>query len=228
MTSCEAGSHCKVKNILRAMKLTGIFLLGFALTVSAHTVSQTVSFTGKNVPLEKVLESVKKQTGFTIVSNLEQIRQTKPLNVKLKNLEIDDFFSAVFKDLPFEFVIKQQTVFIKKKNEEKAPELILENGHAFVPAPPLKGRVVADDGTPLSGATVTVKGKKISTSSDANGFFEINAGDGEILIISHVGFSDKQLKAGSISGTITLEKFQSKLDEVQVVAYGTNTQRLNT
>lgn len=212
---------------LRIMKLTGILLLGFAMTVTAHSVSQTVSFTGKNVPLEEVLESVKKQTGFTIISNLEQIRQAKPLNLRLKDLAIQDFLSEVFKDLPFEFVIKQQTVFIKQKEEIKPIHPIFNNPLLYVSMPPIKGRVLAEDGTPLSGASIIVRGKKISTSTDADGFFSINAEEGETLIVSFVGFSNRLLKATSSIGSVTLEKSQSKLDEVQIIGYGTTTQRFN-
>jgi TonB family protein len=59
----------------------------------------------------------------------------------------------------------------------------------------VRGKVVQNDGTPLPGATIIVKGTTTGTSADATGSFKIdNVPDNGLLVISFVGFKPKVLK----------------------------------
>jgi len=59
----------------------------------------------------------------------------------------------------------------------------------------VRGKVVQNDGTPLPGATIILKGTTMGTSADANGSFKIdNVPDDGLLIVSFVGFKSKVLK----------------------------------
>src|SRR5688572_27390090 len=51
------------KKLLLAMKLTAFFLVLSLLKVSAEGLSQSVSFSGRNVTLKEAFKSVEKQTG---------------------------------------------------------------------------------------------------------------------------------------------------------------------
>lgn len=207
---------------LRVMKLTAIILLGFCLHLSAKTSSQTITYSGKDAELETVLVSVEKQTGFIALFEATTISSAKRVTISANNLPLDEFLNQLFADQPLTYSIKNNSIIVTRKKDNKSivDELSDVNNN-----PPIKGRVLAEDGTPLSGASIVVKGKKVSTSTDADGFFSINADEGETLIISYIGFSNRLLKATSSIGSVTLEKSQSKLDEVQIVGYGTNTQR---
>jgi TonB-linked SusC/RagA family outer membrane protein len=91
------------------------------------------------------------------------------------------------------------------------------------------GRVVDPEGKPLLGATVKVKGTGKSVSTNAKGEFYLEKLDeGEILVVSFVGYLSKEVIASKELENITLELNDSKLDEVQVIAYGTTTRRLST
>ena len=59
----------------------------------------------------------------------------------------------------------------------------------------VRGKVVQNDGTPLPGATIIIKGTTVGTSADANGRFKIdNVPDDGLIIVSFVGFKPKVLK----------------------------------
>ncbi len=59
----------------------------------------------------------------------------------------------------------------------------------------VRGKVTQNDGTPLPGATISVKGTTAGTSADANGSFKIgNVPDDGLLVVSFVGFKPKVLK----------------------------------
>lgn len=90
----------------------------------------------------------------------------------------------------------------------------------------ITGRVTNEkDGSPVAGATVTVKGTKNSTQTDANGIFKINAASNAVLVISHIGFGDREVSASSGNVNVAMSVGNSSLTEVIVVGYGTKLKR---
>ena len=76
--------------------------------------------------------------------------------------------------------------------------------------------------SPLEGATVSVKDKKSSTMTGADGRFNITVPDGKVsLIVSFVGYETKEVSInGQTNLTITLQTSTTGLNEVVVVGYG--------
>ena len=68
---------------MRVMRLTSLFLLVTCLQVSARTLSQTVTFSGERVPLVKVFNEVKKQTGYLVAYNDQVLRSAKPVSISV-------------------------------------------------------------------------------------------------------------------------------------------------
>lgn len=93
-------------------------------------------------------------------------------------------------------------------------------GDRVVSAGPIKGLVTAADGKPLQGVTVTIKGSRKATSTDAAGFFTIDATPGDILVFSSVGYNSQQIKAGTGSMSIALVASDTQLSTVVVTALG--------
>ncbi|MCO5291725.1 MAG: SusC/RagA family TonB-linked outer membrane protein [Chitinophagaceae bacterium] len=88
----------------------------------------------------------------------------------------------------------------------------------------ITGTVLSDDGTPLSGVTIAVKGKPQATTTNNNGVFTIIVSIGESLEVSYVGYQPQTFIINNFNSLqITLSKSaeKSQLDEVVVVGYGT-------
>ncbi|WP_325641765.1 TonB-dependent receptor [Parapedobacter sp.] len=80
----------------------------------------------------------------------------------------------------------------------------------------------AGDGTPLAGVSLTVQGKAIATQTDANGEFSLEAAVGDTLVFSFVGKLPAHEAVGDRNVLeIMLYDDESQLDEVTVVAFGT-------
>lgn len=81
---------------------------------------------------------------------------------------------------------------------------------------------VSDAQGPIIGATVRVKGTQTATVTDIDGNYSIDAPAGSTILISYVGYVDKEFKVGSQAKyDVTLEEDNNNLDEVVVVGYGT-------
>lgn len=76
-------------------------------------------------------------------------------------------------------------------------------------------------GDALVGATVSIEKTTKSTLSDASGNFSITVQQGNVLVISYVGYiTEKRKVTKGENLTILLEENPNKLDEVVVIGYG--------
>ena len=87
----------------------------------------------------------------------------------------------------------------------------------------VKGQVVDQDGEPLIGATVRVKGASSGSVTDIDGNFQIDAASNATLIISYVGYKDREVavRDRAVIDAIQMESDSQMLDQVVVVGYGT-------
>ncbi|MEJ7739826.1 MAG: TonB-dependent receptor [Chitinophagaceae bacterium] len=102
--------------------------------------------------------------------------------------------------------------------------------NAFTQTSPITGTIKNPAGEPLSGATINVKGKKITTTSDASGSFSINVpADGKTLVVSFIGMETKEIiLAGEATIDISLTTLSSDLADVVVIGYGSQLKRAVT
>jgi hypothetical protein len=84
----------------------------------------------------------------------------------------------------------------------------------------VSGTVVsADDGQPVIGATVLVKGTSIGTITDTNGQFSITVpGGGKALVVSYVGMTTVEVEAKN-GHKIALQADAKQMQEVVVTAW---------
>jgi TonB-linked SusC/RagA family outer membrane protein len=83
------------------------------------------------------------------------------------------------------------------------------------------GTITDNNGNPMAGVSVVVKGTKRGVTTDAAGRFSIEASKGEVLIISIIGFQTREVKLGAeASISLSLAPFSAQMTEVVVTALG--------
>ena len=87
----------------------------------------------------------------------------------------------------------------------------------------VQGQVVDQDGQPLIGATVRLKGAQAGTVTDFDGKFTLDVPQNATLLVSYIGFKDREfaVRGRANLGEIQLESDDNVLDQVVVVGYGT-------
>lgn len=201
------GTGVRVKSLL-------FFLVLFLLQVNAAAFTQRISIKVQNAPLEKVLKEVHKQSGFLFLYSAELIRRAKPVTLTVTQASLEDVLDKCFDGQPFTYELADKTILVKYQTSSLQA----------TPPDPLKisGKVTDENGTPLSGVSVTVKGTSVNTITSASGVYTITIATGAgILQFAHIGFStrEREVKAGSGNIDITLQAQANELDEV-VIAYG--------
>ena len=86
----------------------------------------------------------------------------------------------------------------------------------------VSGTVSDEDGNPLPGVTILVKGTTTGFITDANGKFTVQVDPNGTLIFSFIGYRTQEIEVGSQTNiNLTMEIDVLGLDEVVVVGYGT-------
>lgn len=103
------------------------------------------------------------------------------------------------------------------------PALLLTTFTAVAQTRELKGKVVDEHQSPLTGATIKVKGSTTATTTDAEGAFSLNIpNDAKSLEVSYIGYTLKEVPIAGNDMTIALEPSSDQgLEEVVVIGYGT-------
>ncbi len=89
----------------------------------------------------------------------------------------------------------------------------------------VKGSVVDENGEPIIGASVIVKGTSQGTVTDFDGNFSLNCKPSDVLVISYVGFLTQEVKASGNLRRIVIKEDAAQLEEVIVIGYGTTTRK---
>ncbi|NLR78412.1 TonB-dependent receptor [Chitinophaga eiseniae] len=215
------------RQALRVMKLTTILMLTTLLLAAATGRSQVVSLSVKNLPFEKALAEIQKQTGYEFIYSSQLMKTARPLDMNVKNAGIDEVLRLCFRNQPFQYSIIGKTIIIKPNTNQPGEK---PGGNNMLneppPAPPITvtGKVLDEDGNPLVGASVALKGQTQGTVTDQLGNFSINipANSAGILVISFVGYEPQEYRTTkSETISVTLVKKIENGKEVVVVGYGT-------
>ena len=85
----------------------------------------------------------------------------------------------------------------------------------------ISGTILNDEAKPLSGVSVTIKGKKTGAQTNAKGVYTIEAAEGNTLVFSMLGFASREILVGSSAIVdLTLSTVVSELEDVVVTGYG--------
>ena len=88
-------------------------------------------------------------------------------------------------------------------------------------AGPVSGTVKDETGAPVPGVSVSIKGTNTGTQTDVNGHFKINAGPGDVLVFTYVGYNSKEVTVGpGAIYDVSLTPNGKNLNEVVVTALG--------
>lgn len=86
----------------------------------------------------------------------------------------------------------------------------------------VRGSVVDEQGEPIIGATVRVKGATVGAQTDIAGSFQLRVSPSAILIVSYMGYATQEIPAtfGEPMRVVLLEASQ-ELEDVVITAFGT-------
>ncbi|MBZ4192150.1 SusC/RagA family TonB-linked outer membrane protein [Niabella beijingensis] len=194
------------------MKLSVIFLLATAIHASAAVSGQNVTLSKKKGGLTAIFGEIKRQTGYNFLYKDALLRNSRPVSISVKNMPLRKALDLLLTDQLLTYSIVEKTIIIREGGARtiKADQLTVT------------GTVTDTEGKPLSGASITVKGQSTGVMTNEAGKYSIQVDEDAVLEVSSVGYLTQTINVNKRTTiNISLEKADSKLDEVVVVGYGT-------
>ena len=195
------------------MKLIVSLLLICGLQAGAHANAQSITLHMKRAKLQTVFKELWTQSGYDFVYDKNLLKQAADADISVSNVSLETALEACFAAQPLTWEIKNKLIIVKRKETTAitAPQDI-----------DVRGRVLDDKGDPLAGASIKSKSSGATVTTGTDGSFVLNNIDPrDQLEISYVGYKTVTVTAKSDLGSIRLTLANAKLDEVVVVAYGT-------
>jgi hypothetical protein len=170
--------------------------------------------------LEKVFKEIERQSHYRFVYTKEQLANGFPITIDIKNSSVESVLFICFKDQPVAYTIEIKYILIKNVEKKKAVEALND----------IRGKIVNENGEPVSGLTITIKGTNRTTVSNNDGEFYFKEIDlNAVLVISGAEWEQQEIKVNGQSNIIiTAVQKIGTLDETIVMGYGTTTRRNST
>src|SRR6476659_1972676 len=193
-SSQRQGNVSSVRTLLPGICATALFSLLLCLQVSGKGSTIPITLSEKNVPLQKVFKEIQKQTGYDFLCTYELLEKAGKVSVQVKNATLEQALESCLKGTDLTYLILDKTIVIKQR--VKSPNELAAVDENLPPPIDISGKVTDDQGNPLTGASVKIKGTNIGTTTDANGLFTLkNVNENAAIEISFVGFQPQTVTA---------------------------------
>ncbi|GHT39294.1 SusC/RagA family TonB-linked outer membrane protein [Bacteroidia bacterium] len=195
-----------------------ILLLGL-LSSPAQAQSATrsgITIDVKNEQIKEVLKKITQSSDYKFFYDESVANDASKISLTLSNASLDAVLAELEKQTGFKFIVRDNTITVSSKS-------VAASVAAQATAPKqVSGTVVDENGEPVIGASVSVKGANIGTATDVDGKFSLNASPQAVLVTSYLGYKPQEITVGNqTSLNITLSENLQELEEVVVVGYGT-------
>ncbi|ACU02530.1 TonB-dependent receptor plug [Pedobacter heparinus DSM 2366] len=205
-----------IKKLILMMKLTAIVILALTFQATASSFAQKVSISKRGASLKELFKEIRRQTGYDFIYNNEVIERAGTVSVQVKEKDVSEVLINVFSLKRLSFAIEDKNIIVKVR--DAAPERIIN------------GKIVAEeDGLPLPGVSIKVKGSTKSTSTNSNGEFSISVNEGDVLLVSMIGYVMQEISTnGKNNVNVRLRQDTKALSEVVVTGFQNINKKLFT
>ncbi|HLT33415.1 MAG TPA: TonB-dependent receptor plug domain-containing protein, partial [Aquaticitalea sp.] len=198
--------------------------LGSVFGNSSHAQTK-IDINVRNVSLEELFKEIQSKSEFIFFYKDNVLHHS--VSLKFKNATLKTILDKAFENTGLTYIIDNRQVVIKETQPSGE-----NNGNVKHPSQDksIKGTIVDEQGAPLVGATVIIKGTSIGVTTDFDGNFELKVPmDTTTLVVSYLGFVTQEIDiVGKTTLDIKMLADNLALSEVVVIGYGTERKALLT
>src|SRR6185503_2839574 len=190
-------------------------ILVATMQVSAKVNGQErLSLNLRQVEISKALNSIEKQGVYRFLYNSRLNTIHKKIDIDVKDLGIKDVLSNMFTGTDLTYKMLEINLIVVVSSSPEAQDI------------KITGKITGENGEPLSGVSITVKGTSNGTSTDNNGNFTLTVPEKGRLVISYIGYETQEVAINNQSViNVKLTTAKKTMDEVVVIGYGQATKR---
>ena len=188
---------------------------------------QRVNLNMHHATIASVLHRLEKLTDVKFVYSLNRVPVTQRVDIDVTNARLDSILAEVLikNGIGYE-VVSNRIVLTPGIAPQMAPITgitIRPDLHVQLQDVEVRGRVTDENGNPLAGVTIQVKGTNIGTTTDNQGAYLIHPLSGnDTLVFSFIGYERQEIPiAGRTTINVQLHSTAMGLNQIVVVGYGT-------
>ncbi|AEV98958.1 TonB-dependent receptor [Niastella koreensis] len=207
-----------IKHAARQLLLMALFAVSLQAAPGHNqdVLDREVTLNIKEKKLEYVLNKIEEQTKITFVFSPKLIQSSRLVTISKSKEKLSVVLNELSSYLHLDYEVAGDKVILKRQLPDKATAETDNNPPAIEPVP-ITGKITNAKGDPLSGVSIVVRNKGGGTSTNANGVFTINADEGDVLVVSYIGFKTQEITIGGQHQlTIRLEDAIAELTTVVV------------
>lgn len=181
---------------------------------ATHTML-TVQMNGKSI--KDVFSYIEKNSEFIFIYHGSNINLNRKVNVDVTNRSVDKILQQMFDGTDVEYFINDRQIIVRKKQvAEKTVPMIQQEKKITV-----MGNVKDENGEPLIGVNVVVRGTMIGCVTDIDGNFSLaDVSENAVISISYIGYQTQDILVKATINVVLKEDSEA-LNEVVVIGYGT-------
>lgn len=197
------------------MKVTTLSLLVLCIHLSVFANGQDkITVVVRNTVWSKALLAVEKASNYRFVYSSDIAPVNKIINLVVRDADLPEVMDKLLASTNLSYKVMPDQLVVLFSKVAAAPEIRVS------------GRITDENGNPLSGASIRVKGTSLGVSANTNGEFSITVPDDAVLIISYVGYEERQIPvSGQTTINVSLKSSVKIQDEIVVTGYGTASKR---
>lgn len=190
------------------------------MQVSATTYGQKITLNQNKITIKEVFKEIKRQTGYDVLWQPEILNANKTIDVNFNKASVKDVIAKCIAGKDMTFEIEDSSVVIKQRH------LFLGEGSALniKDSVNYKGTVYDENGKPLAGATVRIKGSRSASITTELGNFVVFGPEKTIIVVSYLGYVTKEINTSPADANrslkIMLSSTATGLGEVSIVSTG--------
>ena len=175
--------------------------------------SAQVTLSKGNTTLGTVIQQIQKQTNYKFFYD-DDIANTRISGVDVKNVSVSKALESLLAGKDISYTIDDKVVYLKKKNTTQKP---VQQGERRK----ISGQVLDENGEPLIGAVVTVKGTGDRAVTDIDGNYTVfTTVANPVLETTYVGYQTSETAVHGSTANVSMQTDVKSLKEVVVTAMG--------
>lgn len=187
---------------------------GIVQATNTYAQTTTISLNVENLTVGEILQQIEEKTDFSFFYNNRHVDLNRRVSVSMDETNIFNILDAIFTDTDVIYKVVDKRIVLTQK-DESYPSIQQTTKK-------ITGTIFDDNGTPVIGANVMVKGTTNGTITDMNGKFSLDVEEGAVLQISYIGYANQEIIVGNQTNlSIALKEDAEALDELVVIGYGT-------
>lgn len=206
----------RINRIYKIMKitLTLVFVSIFSMFAgNIHSQNARITFTKNNATLESVLNEIENQTDYLFIIN-SNIDTHQKVSVRADDTPVSKVLDELFHDTEIHYTMEGSHIVLSNKPQ---PAILQQTRK-------ITGRILDENGEPLIGVSVMLKGTSNGTITNIDGDYTLSGDitDKSVLEVTYIGMKKQEITVGNRTRiNITMTSDNEMLDEVIVVGYGT-------